>query len=401
MSAKKLLFLPSITAFIFVTIFDPADVVLGLKVPLFILCFITGGLVALERPGRIYVPMPLVIYTLLFVTIPLFSIFVYYLKNGTDPYEGFIMLKAYLFITLAIILVVTDIDLTKYLSNILLLMALCIISLFIFLLIFPDSFILLNTIGMETGIFIPSRRSYDGIFTFQQAYFVCSPMLVVSIAYYFFRFRESHNKDYWSLVLLTISIVGLFLAGSRNNMFAAVILPISLYFIFSRKRILPTVLVSCLLIVLILVTANELAVLLDPTEEANSKRLSYLSDYAKIFSDLSNLFFGQGLGAYYNFSNLSNPYFVTELTYFEVFRNFGLFLGFFMLFMLAYPIFKTFRLGKSALLQKHIAVAYSFYLVMCFTNPNLFNSLGILILCLLLSGLYRENEVCEGAFVRD
>ena len=76
-SPLKSMYLLSIMAFMFVTIFDPADVVLGLKVPLFVLCFIAGGLVAFGRAGRIYIPMRLVIYTLLFVTIPLFSMFVY------------------------------------------------------------------------------------------------------------------------------------------------------------------------------------------------------------------------------------------------------------------------------------------------------------------------------------
>ena len=199
-SPLKSLYLLSIMAFMFVTIFDPADVVLGLKVPLFVLCFIAGGLVAFGRSGRIYIPMPLVIYTLLFVTIQLFSMFVYYVKNGADPYEGFAMFKAYLFIFFAIILVATDTDATKYLSIVLSLMAICIISLFIFLWIFPDFFVLMNALGATTEIFYADMRSYGGVFEFQQAYFVCSPMLVVSIAYYFLRFRESRNKDFWSFI---------------------------------------------------------------------------------------------------------------------------------------------------------------------------------------------------------
>ena len=303
------------------------------------------------------------------------------------------MFKAYLFIFFAIILVATDTDATKYLSIVLSLMAICIISLFIFLWIFPDFFVLMNALGATTEIFYADMRSYGGVFEFQQAYFVCSPMLVVSIAYYFFRFRESRNKDFWSFILLAISVVALMMAGSRNNMFAAVFLLPTLYIIFSRKRIFLIALFSCLITVLVLPFTDELASFFDPTEVGNSVKLSYLSDYAAIFSDLPNLFFGQGLGAYHDFSKLSNRYFVTELTYLEVFRNFGLFFGLIMLLMLGYPIVQTFKLGKSALLQKHIAVAYSFYLVMCFTNPNLFSSMGILILCLVLSSLYRAREV--------
>ena len=308
-SLTKTLYLVSIVAFIFVTIFDPADVVLGLKVPLFILCFITGGLFLLgHNKGRIYIPMPLIIYTLLFISIPLFSIFIYYLRSGTDPYEGFVMFKAYLFISFAILLVATKIDVTKYLCGVLSIMAVCIISLFIFLIIFPDSFILINAIGKETEIFYSDQRSYGGDLTYQQAYFVCSPMLVIPIAYYLYRFQESRNTDLLSLSLLIISFLGLLLAGSRNNMFAALFMLPSIYIIFSQKKILPIVSTLGFLIIFILINANEIAALLDPSEVSNSTKLGYIPDYALIFSDLNNLFFWSGTGVllqlFYSFLSL-------------------------------------------------------------------------------------------------
>ena len=319
--------------------------------------------------------------------------FVYYLKIGTDPYEGFSMLKAYLFIFFAVLLVATNIDVTKYLSGILSLMAVCIISLFVFLLMYPDLFVFIGAFGSATEIFYLDMRSYGSDSSFQQVYFVCSPMLVFPIAYYYFKFHDSSNKDLWSLILLIICLTGFVMAGSRNNWFAAIFLLPTLHILFSRRKILPIVLISSIALVLTPYFAYELATFLDPNEVGNSAKLSYLPDYAEIFTDLNNLFFGQGIGAYYQFSNLSHPYFVTELTYLEVFRNFGLFLGFIMLMMLIYPIIGTFRSGRSELLQKYMAVSYSFYLVMCFTNPNLFSSMGILILCLVLSSLYRTSKL--------
>ena len=394
-SVEKTLYLPSVTAFIIITVFDPADVVLGLKIPLFILCFITACLVVLNRSNKTYIPMSLIIYVLFFVTIPLFSILVYYIKSGAEPYEGFTMLKAYLFISFSIILVIVDIDMTRVLSAILSLLALCIICLFVFLSIFPEYFIFTNALGAKYEIFYVDMRSYGGSKGYQQVYFVCSPMLVIPIAYYFFRLRVSENIDFWSLILLLINIMGLFMAGSRNNMFAAIILLPVLYIIFSRNRILPIAVVSCILVVLASIYAIELTSFLDPNEVGNKVKFGYLPTYAEIFSELHNIIFGQGLGAYYNFSNLSYPYYITELTYLEIFRNFGLILGILMIIMLVFPIVMTFRLGKSALLQKYIVVAYSLYLLMCFTNPNLFNSLGIMILSLVLYGVYKNISTLD------
>ena len=63
-----------------------------------------------------------------------------------------------------------------------------------------------------------------------------------------------------------------------------------------------------------------------------------------------------------------------------------------MLVMLIYPIYISFKLGQGYELQKHIAVGYFFYLIMNFTNPNLFSSMGILILCIVLTGIYLDHK---------
>lgn len=401
LSIRNFLFVPIVCVFIFLTIFDPGDVVLGLKVPFFMLSIMAGALVCIRDPERILIPKSLLNYILLFISIPLFSIFIYYLKDGSDPFEGFAMLKGYLFIFLSIILVITKLDITKYLSNILLLMAFCIIFLFVFLLVYPEYFEILNNIGMETQIFYPGKRSYDGIITFQQAYFACSPMLVIPIAYYFYDYKEANKNKLSSLFKLLICITGLFLAGSRNNMFAALFLPIALYLIFNKKSIFSISLVISIVTVMLSVFANEFASFLDPNEYSNQSKISYLADYFYIFSDLTNLFFGQGLGAYYKFTIFYEPYYITELTYFEVLRNFGIFLGSIMILMLIYPIYLSFKLDNIPYLQKYLAVSYAFYLVMNFTNPNLFSSMGILILCLLLSGLYTKIEKKNSNFVKD
>ena len=391
LSVRNLIFLPSIYVFMLVTVFDPGDVVLGLKVPLFLLCVATGIIICIKEPSKVNLPRSLIVYVLLFIGIPLFSIFIYYLRDGSDPFEGFVLIKGYLFIFLAIILVITKFDATKFLSNILLIMAMCIISLFIFLLIYPEYFDLLNAVGMQTQIFYPGKRSYDGIITFQQAYFACSPMLVLAISYYFYKLLESNYKDKSHFFKLTVCVIGLFLAGSRNNMFAAIFLPLALYILFNKKNIFSFAVIFSTFFGFLFIFGSEIASLLDPTEYSNQSKISYIPDYMEIFSNISHLFLGQGLGAYYKFTIFYEPYFITELTYFELIRNFGLFLGFIMLLMLIYPIYISFTLNHKAELQKHIAVGYSFYLIMNFTNPNLFSSMGILILCIVLTGIYTKD----------
>ena len=54
LSVRDLIFIPSLYAFMFITVFDPGDVVLGLKVPLFLLCIAAGSLICLKLIYQIH-----------------------------------------------------------------------------------------------------------------------------------------------------------------------------------------------------------------------------------------------------------------------------------------------------------------------------------------------------------
>ena len=110
------------------TLFDPADIIFGLKLPLYLLCWFAGVILCVTRGERVRIPIEMVIYSLLMVTIPLISIWNYYVIDGSDPFEGFQLLKAYLFISMAMLLYVTGTNLLKYLSIALTLLALSILG---------------------------------------------------------------------------------------------------------------------------------------------------------------------------------------------------------------------------------------------------------------------------------
>ena len=106
--------------------------------------------------------------------------------------------------------------------------------------------------------------------------------------YYYFRFRESRNIDLRFLALLFLNFMGLLMAGSRNNLFAAIFLIPTLYIIFNQKKILPIITLSSLSVILLSYFTYELVSFFDPNEVGNSVKLGYLPDYAAIFSDLNN-----------------------------------------------------------------------------------------------------------------
>jgi hypothetical protein len=95
---------------------------------------------------------------------------------------------------------------------------------------------------------------------------------------------------------------------------------------------------------------------IDPGEVANSLKLVALQDYFRIFSDPVTLPFGQGLGAYYDWS-VRGPFYITELTYLEMARNFGLPGALIMLALLLFPIGRVF-FAQSNRSERSLAMAY-------------------------------------------
>jgi uncharacterized membrane protein YhaH (DUF805 family) len=113
------------------------------------------------------------------------------------------------------------------------------------------------------------------------------------------------------------------------------------------------------------------------------------------------LLFGQGLGAYQIWSGrpLAAFTYISELTYLELLRNFGLIGAILMMGLLLFPT-------AIAVLSRRardiaIAIAWSLYLFMCISNPNLFSSMGILILAVLMANIFLKRASEAGPAPRD
>lgn len=376
-------------AFLITCIFDPADKLLGIKVWIFLLCWLSAAWTMAASRRRIAVPAGLLAYTSVFILIPLLSIAWYMMNDGREPFEGLGMLKGYVLITLALLLVLSQVNLVRELSAVLTLLAIAVIAVFVGLMVSSDFYAALYLFGEATGIVYVDKRDYGSDVILLQVYFVTSPMLVISIAYYFDRAMSAsvRKTKIICFILMLVSIVGMLLAGSRNNIVMSMLLPIALWFFYTRRKVLGACLSLVALTGLFFFFFDELWAFFDPTEISNSVKLRLLDEYLKLFSDPIILLFGQGLGAYHLWEGRGTYYYLTELTYFEMVRNFGLLGAAVMLALLLFPIIHAFVL-KRRLPEKAMVIGYAAYLVMCFSNPNLFSSMGTLILSVILATIY-------------
>lgn len=118
----------------------------------------------------------------------------------------------------------------------------------------------------------------------------------------------------------------------------------------------------------------------NPEEFSNKIKLGLINDYLNIFIlDYKTFLFGQGLGVEIFWPAKDGVNFLSELTYFELIRNFGIFGAITILYLLL----KQTMLAFNSFDQKYLAISFFGFLGLCFSNPNLFNSNGMLIFTIL------------------
>lgn len=375
---------------IIVCVFDPPDQIFHMKMPLFIGCWLMVIVSIISSNRQIYLPYNVVNYSLAFIIILLLSILYYYIMDGSEPYDGFIFLKAYLFPTLIVLLYVSRIDLLHPLCIILTLLSLLIIAIPLIRDYSPLAYGILSSMGQEYGVLRLGERVYGGI-RFETVFYVTSPMIAIAVATYVYKSMvTTGGKRILNIILSVINIYAMFLAGIRNTIIVSILLPLIVMFWFSKHKLIMINIFMAICIAVILSNVGVVVDMFDSENVSNAVKIGYLEDYNKIFSNIRYLLFGQGIGAYNYWTVLGQSTSGTELTYMEVFRNYGILLGSLVILLLLYP-FKYFKGNNMDC--KCALLGYASYLIMCASNPLLFSSSGMLMLSIVMSRCFYLHNV--------
>ena len=381
----------SIYLLITVCVFDPADKLLKIKVPLFIFIWIIFLLEIIVKKENVYFPQHLVLYFLLFsILLPLTSICIYMFKSGNlENYAGLNYLKSYLFLSLVFILYARNIDLIKPLS--LNITVLSLISILLFLTAFNNSniFNYWYTWGNKYGIFTFSWKKYGNL-NMNAVYFHTVPLSVVALSY--FTFKTIFTKGFYRilfLILLSINIVGMIVSGSRNSMIMSIFIPLVVFYWYSSNKKLLLVIILVIVMSTSIVFLETIKGMIDINEYSNKIKLGHITDILNILSNADTLLFGQGLGSYYFSNTLQQNTYVVETTYLDTFRQYGLIMGLCYLIMSLFPLMKLrFSINR----EKHyIFLAYIGYLIMSISNPFILSSSGMLVLSITLYVAFFKN----------
>ena len=388
-----------------VCIFDPADKMFGLKVPLFIFAWLLFIFNIITNNQRVHVSLNLILYLMLFLLIPLISItYYFFISNGYVNYDGYRCFKSYLFITITLIFYISEIDLIK--PMVVIMSVLSILTIMILIISYLNvnlSMNLYENVGHRYGIWSMGSKDF-GRFILPdspQVFFHTAPLLVFAIAYFTMKvfYSTGATKILYGL-LSAINIFAMFLGATKSNIVFSIMTPIfvALWYAKSRKYVLYAV-----AILVFILCIDNLEVLknsvFNPNELSNLYKISFLKDYLSLFADVRVLLFGQGLGSFFK-STMRGFVSLTELTYFEFIRKFGLILSLILFALIFYPLSKL-RFKKFHNLH-YVFIAYLCYLMMSFSNPLLMSSSGMLLLSLVLHKTFStpsSSGVGEGVFV--
>jgi hypothetical protein len=374
----------AIYCLLFVAVFDPVDQT-HLKAPLFaaVWALFLVDLIS-SRTGCYQASSSLYLFVTIFVVLlPAAGMLVYLLRSGSmADYEGFKYWKSYLFLTLSIPLVVKRINVIRPLSMILTMLS--ITTLVLYSLAVTNDLVraALSAFADSYIIFSVSDRTY-GPFSYQSVYFHGTPLIVIAIGYFCYQSMHSVGRArMWNLLLLAINVSGMMLSGTRNNMLAGFLAPLVILGWYRGTKTRAALGMVALLTIAAGFASGLFQEMLSPDEYSNATKLGHIHDYGILFSDWKTLVFGQGLGASFFSTAWGTRVTLTEVTYLEVIRNYGLLLAPVLLLMILYPLRTLLDPGQRE--SHYLFLAYAAYLGICLGNPLLLSSSGMLVLAIVL-----------------
>jgi hypothetical protein len=193
------------------------------------------------------------------------------------------------------------------------------------------------------------------------------------------------EKKHWIIINIVITFC-LTLTGTRANIIAATVLFFYTFYIHMKKNQRKYA-VLFLFVLIVLLSPKIITILSDsffsPNESSMNIKSDHLKSYINLFRNKPDIFLlGSGAGAMFYTSGFRGLTSVTELTYLESIRVFGILLCIPLVFFLLVPLIKT-----SGMLR----MAYLMYLFVMGTNPLLYSSTGVTAIVFVYTNI-RINE---------
>lgn len=383
------------TALLFLdVIVDPSNKIFHLKYILFTMVFVVwipsllSGKPSLPRSMR---------FPLFFVGLimPGYALSLGLIKSFVQniPMGEILYLNSFFFFLLLPVIMLERIHLKKIFNSASLAVVLITGISYLILLYNPNTFGSLYTyLVTDKNVAMYALRNYGG-FTLLMLFYKTSSLLVFPLSFYLFTIliEKKRHHLFLNISILVAIIVTLFISGTRANILSLCLI-IFFYFLFyvykkSKPIFFLTGFAFILLFVFVASFLND--TLLNKSEVSNMVKFGHLISYIQHFSTNWGVYiWGQGFGSNFYSSGVNSMVSITELTYLELIRVWGLPLTLVFVAILFLPLYVELKSGRIS----HLFIAYLAFLFIAGTNPMLLSSTGMLVLVYVFSEMYSSQS---------
>ena len=392
---KYSLFLNLFLSLLFVDVMiDPTNLIFHVKYVLFGLVVVIWGAAS---PAKKRLFHPYFWYILLFVAffMPFYELSVGLLNSIVHnvPVKKMVYFNSFFFFAIVLVTVSERKNLTalfNYASLTIVAMTLGLYLILIFnIRLFGD---LYRYFVIDKQVVVYALRNYGKV-TMLMIFYKTSPLLVFPLSWYLYHLLiEKKRKMWWlHLLLLLLTALTLYFSGTRANLISLVFIFVFYagYFLFKKSKIWFIWAVALGLLVVLFLLPSVVTTFLNKQEVSNAIKFSYLSSYADYFDHhWVSLLFGQGVGGMFYAAGLHRFVGVSELTYIELIRIWGIPITLLFVAVLFFPLYAEIKTRKIT----PIFAAYLAYLFISGTNPLLLSSTGMLVLVYVFTHTFLDAD---------
>ena len=216
-------------------------------------------------------------------------------------------------------------------------------------------------------------------------FYKTSPILVIFLSYSYCFFWKTYKLKY--LLSSLLFFIALIMSGTRANILSALLIIIGIPIWVKIKN--KVFIVSCAIFCVIF---SALVLFSDKKEESlQLKNEQLVNSIEHIKSNKDIIFLGQGCGSCFYAAKTRPKCSITELSYIELLRMFGLLGALFIIFVFIFPLILMFR--RKPLNYIPFAIGYIAYLFIGGTNPLLIGSSGFSVLAIAYSFSFGNSKL--------
>lgn len=304
-----------------------------------------------------------------------------------------VYLNSFFFFLIILIVFTEQLDLTRFFNySSLIIVAITGIS-YSVLLYNPNTFgLLYDYFVVDKNVAVYGLRKY-GDYTLLMMFYKTSPLLIFPLSYYFYQLLIQQNNRHIPLKIIALIAIALtlFLSGTRANILSLALIILFYIIFYAYKKSKPIFFVLGFVYLLLAFYSITIIgdLLLSRSEISNIVKFGHITSYIEYFSNnVGVLIFGQGIGGTFYSTGINSIVNVTELTYFELIRIWGIPISICFFTILLFPIYKELQSKNIS----HLFIAYIAYLFIAGTNPLLLSSTGMLVLVYVFSKVYSSKD---------